>query len=153
MKESIGSTWVLQLVIAFILLFVGFLTLSLGYSKSYKVKNETLSIIEKYEGLNSQSIEIINNYLVYNNYDSMGKCEDSTWYGVKDLNVTTLEPVVANEKYYYCVKKRIAKNEMSYYELNTFFKFHLPIVGDFTSFTIEGSTADIYSMDNYTAYN
>ena len=83
----------------------------------------------------------------------MGKCEDSTWYGVKDLSVTTLEPVVANEKYYYCVKKRIAKNEMSYYELNTFFKFHLPIVGDFTSFTIEGSTADIYSMDNYTAYN
>ena len=66
MRESIGSTWILQLIIVFILLFVSFLTLSLSYSKSYKVKNETLSVIEKYEGLTQDSVSIINNYLIHN---------------------------------------------------------------------------------------
>jgi len=115
MRESIGSTWILQLVIVFILLFVGFLTLSLGYSKSYKVKNETLSVIEKYEGLTVDAVKIINNYLEYNNYDAKGKCEDDTWYGLDNLTVTTLEKANPNKKYYYCIKKRIVKNKKHYY--------------------------------------
>lgn len=153
MRESIGSTWILQLIVVFILLFVGFLTLSLGYSKSYKVKNETMSIIEKYEGLTEEAVKIINNYLKNSAYSAKGKCEDSTWYGVSDLSVTQLEEVQTDKKYYYCVKKRISKNNKYYYEINTFFQFNLPIVGNFTSFTIEGSTADITSMDNYEGYN
>ena len=153
MRESIGSTWTLQLVIGFILIFVGFLTLSLGYSKSYKVKNETLSVIEKYEGLSKDAITIINNYLEYNGYNTMGKCPDDTWYGVDNLSVNTLAKAETDKKYYYCIKKRISKNYRYYYELNVFFKFNLPIVGDFTTFTIEGTTSDITSMDSYDAYN
>lgn len=148
MRESIGSTWTLQLVIAFILLFVGFLTLSLGYSKSYKVKNETLSIIEKYEGLTTDAVTIINNYLVYNNYNVKGKCPDNTWYGINNLSVNTIEKADSKTKYYYCVKKIHSKGNYYYYEINTFFKFNLPIVGDFATFTIEGSTADIQSQDS-----
>ena len=49
MKEVYGSTWTLQLMIGFILLFVAFLTLTITYSKVFKLKNEVLSIIEKYE--------------------------------------------------------------------------------------------------------
>ena len=86
MRESIGTTWVLQLVILFILLFVGFLTLSLNYSKSYKVKNELLSVIEKYEGLTTDSVKIINNYLSKNGYKTMGKCGDDGWYGTKSID-------------------------------------------------------------------
>ena len=66
MRQAIGSTWILQLVIVFILIFVAFLALSINYTKAYKIKNELLSIIEKYEGVNSGengSISIINNYL------------------------------------------------------------------------------------------
>ena len=115
MKESIGSTWTLQLIIGFILLFVGFLTLSLSYSKAYKVKNETMSIIEKYEGLTVDAVKIINNYLEYNNYRTMGKCE-SGWYGVNDYTVNTLTPVVESEKYYYCVKKIPTNQNKHYYD-------------------------------------
>jgi len=154
-KESIASTWVIQLVIGFILLFVSFLTLTLAYSKSYKIKNETLSIIEKYEGLTTDAVEIINNYMQYNNYNAMGKCDTNGWYGLNDFSVNILEPVQANEKYYYCIKKRIASNKKNFYELRTFFKFSLPIVGDFTYFTLEGTTSDVTSMDGttYTEYN
>lgn len=155
MRESIGTTWVMQLVLGFILLFVAFLTLTLGYSKSYKVKNETLSIIEKYEGLTEDAVKIINNYLEYNGYNAMGKCIDDTWYGVENLSVYKLEKAEADKKYYYCVKKRNTQNDKykNFYEVHTFFKFNLPIIGDFATFKIEGSTADFRSMDNYSGYN
>ena len=68
MRESIGATWILQLVIIFMLIFVAFLALSVNYTKAYKIKNEVVTIIEKYEGVSSKkegSIEIINNYLRY----------------------------------------------------------------------------------------
>ena len=153
MRESIGSTWTLQLVVLFILLFVGFLTLSLGYSKSYKIKNEMLSVIEKYEGIGTDSVAILNNYLEYNGYTAKGKCGDDGWYGTNDFSVKTLEATNANDKYYYCIRKRFAKNNYYYYEVKVFLKFNLPIVGNFTTFTIEGTTADVYSQDNYRDYN
>lgn len=153
MRESIGSTWILQLVIVFILLFVSFLTLSLSYSKSYKVKNETLSIIEKYEGVTEDAVTILNNFLEYNNYTAKGSCPDSTWVGAEDLSVKKLYAAEKDKKYYYCIKKRISKNKKVYYEIKTFFKFNLPIVGDFATFTLEGTTSDITSVDNYQKYN
>ena len=51
MRESIGSSWIFLIVISFTLIFAGFLVMALSYSKTYKIKNELTSIIEKYEGL------------------------------------------------------------------------------------------------------
>ncbi len=157
MRESIGSTWVIQLVIVFILLFVGFLTLSLSYSKAFKVKNETMSIIEKYEGLTGDAVTIINNYLQYNNYTAKGKCtndsSDIGWYGLDNFSVKTLESADINKEYYYCIKKKNAKKNYYYYEIKTFYDFNLPVVGNFVTFTLEGTTADIISNDSYTGYN
>ena len=51
MRESVGSTWLFGIVLAFTLIFSGFLVLALSYSKAYKLKNEVTSMIEKYEGL------------------------------------------------------------------------------------------------------
>ena len=59
-----------RLTIIFMLIFVAFLSLSLNYTKAFKIKNEIITTIEKYEGLTSSesktspgSIKIINNYL------------------------------------------------------------------------------------------
>ena len=48
MRTSIGNTWILQLVIIFMLIFVSFLALSLNYTKAYKLKNELVTMIEKW---------------------------------------------------------------------------------------------------------
>ena len=50
-------------MIVFIILFVGFIILTLNYSKTVTLKNELIDMFEKYEGINSQSIELVNNYL------------------------------------------------------------------------------------------
>ena len=133
MREAISGTWLFQLVIVFILLFVGYLTLSLNYSKSFRVKNEVISIIEREEGMTSGvsteygAVGLIANYLKNSGYSTKGKCPtdenteygtmsrytESSWFGVDSLDATNIEsntsnllkPADKNTEYYYCVKK------------------------------------------------
>ncbi|MCI8575790.1 MAG: hypothetical protein HFI09_04905 [Bacilli bacterium] len=158
MRESIGSTWILQLVIVFMLIFVAFLALSINYTKAYKIKNELLSIIEKYEGLNSGengSISIINNYLRYNSYGTMGTCDSET-FGAASLDSNSLVPTSDKNKYYYCVKKVNTSNttfpDRASYEIETFFKFNLPLLGEIFTFRVTGETIDINWPDDDVTY-
>ena len=50
MRESIGSTWIIGLVMVFILIFSSYLALTISYQKTFKLKNEVLSFIEREEG-------------------------------------------------------------------------------------------------------
>ncbi|HIS87428.1 MAG TPA: hypothetical protein IAB49_04785 [Candidatus Caccenecus avistercoris] len=152
MRQTIGGTWLLQLVIVFIILFVGFIILTLNYSKTVTLKNELIDMFEKYEGINSQSIELVNNYLKYNTYDILGSCasNDETTtgiYGAKDLNSNVLEEVRPNETYYYCIKKYDGANTSNYYQITIFYKFNLPVFGDRARFPIKGSTSNFQSHD------
>ena len=47
MREVIGGTWLTQLVIVIMFVFVAFLALSMNYSKAFRVKNEVISFVEK----------------------------------------------------------------------------------------------------------
>ena len=153
MRQTIGGTWLLQLMILFILLFVGFIVLTLNYSRTVRIKSEMIDMFEKYEGLNESSIELVNNYLVYTGYDVEGVCvsdeDDETGvYGARDLSSTSLEPARRGVDYYYCVKKYRGANTTNYYQITIFYKFNLPIIGDTSSFTIKGSTSNFQSNDD-----
>lgn len=149
MRQAIGSTWVLQLVIIFMLIFVAFLALSINYTKAFRVKNELVTMIEKYEGVSegeNGSVELLNNYLLYNNYSSMGRCEAGD-YGVQNLHEPILEPVNTNERYFYCVRKVDASTgalaDRAKYRVRIFFKFSLPVLGDLFTFSVEGTSIAI----------
>lgn len=162
MRESIGSTWVFMLVIVFILLFVSFLTLALTYSKSFKTKNELINIIEKYEGVSSDSVKVINNYLSYSGYDVKAHCpsDKNDWLASTNLNSTTLVKAQKNQQYYYCVRRDYAtmpvkggkskKNKKSvFYEIVIFYRFNLPIIDTVTKFNVDGLTGDIVKTSDY----
>ncbi len=149
MRQAIGTTWVMQLVIIFMLIFVAFLALTINYTKAFKVKNELVTIVEKYEGIQTKSggsIELINNYLSYNGYGTMKACETG-YYGVDNLNDPTLKEVVKGQKYYYCIKPISSKSTSTpnreKYKIQIFFKFSLPVIGDIFTFAVEGTTIDI----------
>lgn len=172
MKEAISGTWLFQIVIVFILIFVGYLALSLNYSKSFRVKNEVLSIIEREEGMTSGTtteygaIKLISNYLIRSGYSTMGKCPidtdgDALWYGALSIDATSetnsdslFEQVTdANKEYYYCVKKISGyfpkEPQVSYYKVQFFFKFDLPVLGQIGNFKVTGQTTDIqYPQDD-----
>lgn len=52
MKESIGATWILGLVMTFMVLFIAVLSASVNYNKAFNIKNRIIAMIEKEEGLN-----------------------------------------------------------------------------------------------------
>lgn len=155
MREATGSTWVFQLVLIFILIFASYLTISINYTKTFKLKNEVLSIIERSEGLtegNTGAIGIINNYLVGQSYNGKGVCE-AGYYGATTLtgnNMNTDFEFIdgnSNKKYYYCVKKvsgyYSAKPKRSYYRIVLFVDFELPVIGRISTFRAEGQTSEI----------
>ncbi len=146
MREAIGGTWILQLVIVFMLLFVAFLALSLNYSKAFQIKNEMLTMIEKKEGVTSDTLTLMNNYLKNSGYRVQKNCPMGS-YGVSDLNRNTISLATNGGQYYYCITKVAAPSTLHrkkvYYKIENFFYFNLPIIGDIVKFTINGTTNDI----------
>lgn len=149
MRQAIGSTWILQLVIIFMLIFVAFLALSINYTQAFQIKNELTTMIEKYEGVSDGeegTLSIINNYLTYNNYRVMGKCEIGD-FGANNLSNPSLVEVEEGERYYYCVRKiddsTSTLPNRAKYRIRIFFHFSLPVLGDLFTFSVEGTTISI----------
>lgn len=131
MKQSISSVWLLSLILIFILIFACYITITINYSTSFKLKNEVLTIIQKHHGLtdnpgspvestigggtvtgNVGAFQTINLYLRGNAYTAQGYCPttDGTWYGVSGiydgaLGEGTIEQAQSTTKYYYCIAK------------------------------------------------
>ncbi len=158
MREAHGGTWLLGLVITFILIFASYIFLTLTYSKTLKTRNEAIDIIERYEGINDKSLGLINNLLINNRYEETGICSKDNinlgFYGATDLNNPSLEEVQPNKHYYYCIKKFHGTNLTSYYQLQLFYKFTLPVIGDFGKYSVRGTSSNFISVDNpaYQAY-
>ena len=155
MRQAIGTTWIMILVFIFLLIFVAFLSMTINYTKAFKIKNELVSMIEKYEGIGSGdtkgAMQIIDNYLIYNNYTIKGTCSEGE-YGITNLANHAYEEAKNGNKYYYCVKKinRAKSNtpDRAKYQVRIFFKFTLPVLGELFTFSVEGTTVDINNAIN-----
>lgn len=150
MKSASSSTWLLGLVLGFILLFTAYIILTINYSKTVRIKNEMISMVEKYEGLNTNSVQLVNNYLASINYNMKGECTDdnnSGVYGADNLQATSLVEAQSGEKYYYCVKKYKGVGTTRYYQVAIFYKFNLPVVGATGNFAVRGVTGNFQSKD------
>ena len=138
MKDAVGGTWLFQIAIVFIILFAGYLALSVNYSKAFKVKNELLSIIERNEGVTDNAQREILTYIRNNNHSVTGRCND-------DKDGTPYEKE-NNTKALYCVKGTCIENtnfKKAYYKITVFFKLDLPYLGDLFTFKVQGETPQI----------
>lgn len=150
MRQSIGGSWLIGLMVLFILLFSGYIILTMDYNKSVRVKNEAISLIEKYEGLNEESITLLNNYLNASGYRTTGTCgeKDGVYGSVDIFNSSELEETSEGQEYYYCVKKYKGANTSHYYQITLFYRFTLPVLGNMSQFTIQGSTSNFQAKDD-----
>ena len=158
MRESVGTSWIMGLAVVFILIFSAYLTIILNYSKTFRVKNTVVSIIEKYEGFksgNGNSMGIVNNYLLSSGYKQTGICPDG-YYGATTLagnNVDSEYEFISgssNKKYFYCIKKVSVYNstladkpQKYYYRVILFTNNDLPVLGNVFTFTAQGRTIDL----------
>lgn len=155
MKEAIGGTWILGIVIVFIVLFTSYLALSVNYSKAFKVKNKVIEIIEENEGLTSDAQTKITQYLNDVGYFVYGPCnreqdtDDLLENGYGDVVGCEKKVAAANtQKYKYCVATRNAGNDdilqRKYYKVTVFFKFDLPLFDEVFTFPVTGETKAVY---------
>lgn len=150
MRESIGGTWLMSIVIVFIVLFTSFLALSVNYSKAFKVKNGIINILEKGQGLNNKTSQEISDYLSTAGYAVYGSC-DTNEKGCMKSNSAG-----ASSKYKYCIYANQGNGTdlfggekvKTYYKVKVFFRIDLPIVGNILTFPISGETKTIYTSSN-----
>lgn len=167
MKEAIGGTWLFGIVITFIVFFTTFISFSTNYSRAFNVKDEVLTIIERYKGVNKTSVSKINKRLSKLGYTGDGKCADSGesnyesdnysyWLGFKHSSLSGIEN---SKNSNYCVRRYLISSAnngpvghptAAYYQVVVFFKLDWPVVGDVFEVRVEGETAVIHSFkDEY----
>ncbi|MEG1596901.1 MAG: hypothetical protein RR359_01340 [Bacilli bacterium] len=68
MREASGSTLLLQIMMVFISIYIAFMAVTINYSKTFRVKNRIISMIEKNEGPDLTKIsDYLNNTAYYHN--------------------------------------------------------------------------------------
>lgn len=166
MKESIGATWIMIIVMLFITLFSAYLAFSINYSKAFKVKDGIISRIEKYNGLRSETFKDIDDYLKEIGYTSTGRCDMFlSDQRVKFMGINIDEDVnslavhsntdVVTENNNYCIARvfsydPIGQMTASYYNVVVFYSLSLPMINDLFNFYISGDTSNIfYPNDKY----
>ena len=87
------------------------------------------------------SIDALKNELKIDSYNSKG------YSSVIDLE-GNYSKVDSGNKYYYCFQEEKSEKGTIYYNIRVFFKFNLPVIGDITTFKIEGRTNPFIGNDN-----
>ena len=167
MKEAIGGGWLFTLVILLIALFTCFISVSTNYSRSYKVKDEIISAIQRNHGVNETSLTEINDYLGQVGYRSTGEClrDGSKWLGFEYVNGGSSR-FTNSKRVNFCIKKHtityknqnskgqcvtnrtIGHPESAYYSVLTFFRLDMPVISNFFDLKVQGETSVIYMNDD-----
>lgn len=160
MREAIGGTWLFNIVIFFVVLFTGYLCLSINHTKAFNVKDDVIKIIERHGGfedlnnVNSDNDKAILDDIVASlqefGYRSTSACPNadggSVWYGF-DREGNKANGNNAS----FCIRKINAYQgsadlaNPAYYQVVVFYQLDLPIFNSLFSFTIKGDTKLLYN--------
>ena len=159
MKEAIGGVSLFNIVIVFVLLFAGYISLSINYSKAYNVKNEIINIIKNQGGVCTSATpnsnnncynfsEQITDYFRESNYRSTGECDvNDGWVGFNR------EGLIDYNNSAFCVKAVRANTNSElpnalYYQVRVFYQLDLPVINSFFEFVIYGESGRIYKPND-----
>lgn len=164
MKQSIGTTYLLNIVFIFLILLFAFLSATISYYKAYKVNTRILQAIEKYEGYNGNAQTEINNILgsIGYNAGNSNRCNATKGKGtlirggVGSSNINTknitYKTNLNSERYDYCVylykdtKGNKGKNYYYSYGVITYIHMNIPIIDATVRIPIFTRTEKIYKF-------
>lgn len=148
MKESFGALSITTIFVTLIILFSGYLCISVNQTKAYNVKNELVNIIQRHNGVDGSTIEEIAGHLNEVSYRSLGSCDEEDGIGY------TLSGGRSQTKANYCIKCvniNVNLNDpykqfpnASYYKVKVFFSLDLPIINNVFNFSLSGTTKTLY---------
>ena len=144
MKDAVGGSILLYLVVIFtsivILLFVGIL----AYSKAYKIKNRIIEVIERNETYDDNEVSELTEELKRAGYRSATKDQIYSKCGEESLTYTE------NVGHFYCVYRDDSSSAEGHsYEVVTYVHFDFPVIGDMLVFPVKGETKILGKNYNY----
>lgn len=158
MRDAIGGSMVIQIIIIFLLIINSYLAFTVNYTKAFRVKNGIISIIERNEGLNEQAKEQIENLMKVNTYsvsrDYLNKCGSGGLTGYRSMQNTyggfcyKVTPID---------KTGGSAGNLQYqgteYSVMTFVNLNIPILNKIfpvfaEAFAVKGETKTVYSSGN-----
>lgn len=156
MKESVGNAMLFNIIIVFVVVFIGLFVTSITYSKGYKVKNKMIDVIEKtypkcsgkVKDCNSRIINLIDSEL-----DSIGYRRANTGFTKKTCENVLINNKILNysiavsRRYQICIaainitdNDSVKNNSRVYYKVASYMYLDLPIVGDALQIPVRGET-------------
>ena len=171
MREAIGGTWLFQIVIVFILLFTGFMCLTINRSKAFNVKDQIIQTIQNYNGVNVQdgydeyntnAFSEIVGYIKENSFRTTGKTPkdemvngENVSYECYDRNGKILPK--NSDLAVFCIAPIDISTEacsgpdcfnelpkMTYYREVVFYQLDLPVFAELFNFKVVGDTKTLY---------
>ncbi|MDD3187156.1 MAG: hypothetical protein PHD02_01630 [Bacilli bacterium] len=125
MRESIGSTFLYNIIILFIIVTFAFLSGILSYMKAFKANSRIVNAIEKYEGYNDSSVVEINNVLNSLGYkNGLANCPTRSGDVLEQIGTSNFQYCI----YHYGPDNTDLTNK-DYYGVLTYMYFDLPVVG------------------------
>ena len=151
MRDAIGGSMLLYIVIFFVSVVMLFFISILSYAKAYRVKNRIINIVEGYnfpddfnEEKRKELIELIDTDMTNIGYNTVHNknCQNDSNYGANcnDINV------IANNGgvYDYCLCRiNVSQDDEKrgyYYEVITYTQFNFPIINQVISSSVHGET-------------
>jgi len=163
MKESVGNTMLYNIVITFVIVFIGLFVTSITYSKGYKVKNRMIEVIEKtYPVCVKNKMDFAAcNILIADNIDNelnkigyrgaplywdSSSCEAQLKKNLKDSGTGSFV-YKASSRYQVCFAaikpsdiSKVTETNHIYYVVNAYMYLDLPLIGDRMMIPVRGET-------------
>ena len=157
MKDAVGGSLLLNLVVVFTSIVILFFAGILAYSKAYKVKNKIIEVVERYDGkiMDATNSSLINNVVLNEINKELGnmgykvvgerpndtRCSnDSSRNRCHNLNTSN---------YNYCICKQSGATSAEIFEVITYVQFEFPVIGDLLTFPVKGETKLLGKDYNY----
>lgn len=152
MKESVGYTVSLNIIITFIIIVFAFLSAALIYFKSNKVSNVITDTIEKHEGYNDVSEIEIQTKLSSIGYNRKQVDCNKYYNRIGDDERQNCQVSIPNGSDGYCVfvcSEYIEEDDewYYYYKISTNLMFNIPIINDVLDIPIFSNTNRLYDFE------
>lgn len=174
MRDAIGSTWLLGIIMAFMILFIGYISIAINLAKSFQVKNDIVTMVENNEGYSrghdDELEEKIKAYLSNRGYSNHGLINNRQKFECvvdgnplcssdcmirNDANQCevfiqkSVEPIKQNNRSDGQVDPT-GTNAKTIYRITTFFKLDIPAIDVALTFPVSSDTRAIFDFADTT---
>lgn len=149
MKNAFGATLLFQIVIFFVVLFTGYICLSINQAKAFNVKNEVVKAVER----NAPKLDNVaftadlREIMEKEGYRLEGSCNKLDWNVPNITGFDRNGNKCISNKCAVCIAEigsTVAGQEARYYKVATFYQLDLPILNSLFNLNAKGETKLIY---------